>query len=304
MFNKKGEIKRFFTVVFILIAMAVVGGLLLVLNIGLKIGFQNIISCQFHSECDFDFIEANNIKDDKICLHNFSNDSQRKAICYLMVAKNSGDERFCDRIVDFSAREAEFCRLGVEGINKEFILEKKWDTWGYGDNFFYADNDTYMKVVDRDRYKITAGKILVLELPVKIILLGLDNKTDFSGGITWNPKYITRFAGAKVKIVDGKYAGKEGWLDFVAISANQPLSPVNEKVGDKCGNYICDDGETAITCPDDCDPAVCLSGSMTFIPHGIKKCCPGLEAQKSMNACIPGENGCSYGEGYVCEPQQ
>lgn len=299
MFNKKGKINWLFTIIFMLIVPVVAGGLLFVLYIGSKIGFQNIIPCQLHSECELVFVDENNIKDDKICADMKESGYHLKSICYLMVAENSGDERFCDKTTDFSAKGAELCRLGTKLIGKELVLNEKWNSQGHDDNFFYADQATFMGRFGRDMDK--SGKIMVLELPVKIVLLELDNKNYLSASANWNPKYNTRFNGAKVKIIDGKYAGREGWLDFEAIIKNQPLSPVNEEKGENCGNYICSSGETAINCPEDCDPAVCLSAGMTFIPNGIKKCCPGTEARKSTNACIPTNNGCSYGEGFLCE---
>jgi len=265
MFIKKGKLKLVFILIFTLAAVIFTGWMILTNIIKNSFIFgddvtsemlrtRNVDSCWGRTDCIFEFIDTTKSKDDKLCagIKNYYDWKQTK--CYSLMAANSGDEKFCEKMEtsarelescrlgdqncqnDIAAimREAEHCRLGIKLIGKELILNQGWtinDYHGPTNNAFYADQVAFIGSFDIDKGGYEPEKILVLELPVKIVLLELDTKKYLSmpSIINWNDKYSTRFQGAKVKIMDGKNAGKEGWLHFWAIEKNQPLGLVNEK---------------------------------------------------------------------------
>jgi len=181
---------------------------------------DKINTCLGNAKCILEFVDTTKEKDDKACSEmNEHSGANEKIACYLLLANNSGDERFCDKITDFSSEDADLCHLGIIGLNKEFVLREKWLT--YGDSYFYENKSVFIGMrpdYSMPKDMIKSGKAVVLDLPIKVVLLELDSRSYMS---VIYPKYDTRFGGARVKIVDGKYAGSEGWLDFEAISKNR-----------------------------------------------------------------------------------
>jgi len=173
----------------------------------LAISTKNISFCLGHSRCIVNFAYTFNAKDPDICSKaKISDHMDDKNICYLIIAQNTGDENLCNML---NPNDADGCRKGFENIGKEINLVRGsiYSTKTY----LYPDKQTYNEYRTKPIGGLVAsGKIILLELPAKVIPESLDNSSN-----------LTYFSSAKVKIMDGQYSGREGWIAYDVITANQ-----------------------------------------------------------------------------------